>query len=83
MLTVTELDKHMAEISEWKDQQKIKRENRINDLKKALSLGKKIVQSGRIWPDCSPFLPQYNTPDYLAEHIENREYGFGFKTVIE
>ena len=82
MLTITELDNHMIEISKWKEHQKIKRAIRLNDLKKALSTGKKVIQIGRIWPDSSPFLPKYNTPEYLAEHIENREHGFGFKTEI-
>ena len=32
-----------------------------------------------IWPDCSPFLAEYNTPSHLARHIENREYGLRFR----
>jgi hypothetical protein len=60
----------------------VKKNNRYNELKSALEAGKKINQSGRIWPDCSPFYPQYNTPEYLADHLVNRELGLSMRTEI-
>lgn len=41
--------------------------------------GGSIRQMGRLWPLCSPFLPEWNTPEHLAKHIEAREHGMGLK----
>jgi hypothetical protein len=34
------------------------------------------------WPVCSPFVPSWNTPEFLAEHLEARENGFGWQLTI-
>ena len=31
----------------------------------------------RLWPNCAPFLPEYKTPEYIADHLINRHGGFG------
>jgi hypothetical protein len=53
----------------------------------ALREGKRIRQIvseayTSVWPDCSPFLPECNTPEYLGHHLAIRERGFGFETII-
>lgn len=59
-----------------------KKNKRFNDLRKALESGKKILQGPSVWPDCSPFYPNYNTPEFIADHLINREYELGLKTKI-
>ena len=67
-----------------------KRLQRIEELRAHLEAGGSIRQGGThddyqpwmIWPACSPFMAQWNTPEYLAYHLENREYGLRFETEI-
>ena len=66
----------------WQAEQSGKRAARRAALEVALRAGRSVAQIGRVWPACSPFIPECNTPEYLAEHIESREYGFGFATKI-
>lgn len=71
----------------WMKAQRKRTANRKNEIIEALKNGHKILQQignrpPSIWPDCSPFLPQYNTPEYLGNHIAIRESGFGFETRI-
>lgn len=67
---------------EWQADQNRKRYARREEIRQALDQGRKVFQLRSVWPDCSPFLAEWNTPEHLAEHIESREYGFGFETRI-
>lgn len=70
----------------WQKEQNTKRANRRAELERAFRDGKKVREQMprkiNIWPDCSPFVPEYNTPENLAEHVESREYGFGWALTI-
>ena len=66
----------------WQAEQDSRRMLRRWELFDALENGQVVMQAGKEWPECSPFLEIFNTPESLAEHIESREYGFGFKTEI-
>ena len=66
----------------WQAEQAAKRAARRAELEAALRAGRSVTQLGHTWPACSPFIESANTPEYLAEHIESREYGFGFTTEI-
>lgn len=55
---------------------------RREEIKSALDAGLKIQQCGRLWPDCSPFLPEITADHaYLAAHIEARENGLGMRAL--
>ena len=66
----------------WQRDQEVKRAARRLELQNALEDGLQISQLGHLWPDCSPFIEECNNPEYLARHIESREYSFGFQTDI-
>ncbi len=53
------------------------RQARVSELLQALDSGLNIIQAGSVWPSCSPFVETV-TNEYLARHIELREWGFGF-----
>jgi len=63
------------------------RESRRRELEAHLASGGRVQETMGppsrplvlIWPECSPFLAEYNTPACLARHIENREYGLRFR----
>ena len=63
------------------------RENRRVEIEQHLAAGGNVRQGfpprwEGVWPECSPFLPQRNTPEFLATHIEAREFSFGMETVL-
>lgn len=71
----------------WQMEEGHRRVERVKELETHLARGGKIkvtYADGHvsIWPDCSPFVPEANTPGYLAAHIEAREYGFGLQTEL-
>lgn len=57
------------------------RQSRVVELLHALDSGRNIIQAGSVWPSCSPFVGTV-TNEYLARHIELREWGFGFTATI-
>lgn len=59
-----------------------RREARREAIRQHLAQGGQVEQFGAIWPGCSPFMAGHNTPERLAAHIEKREYGFGWETVL-
>ena len=71
----SEIRRAMRQIEERRGRRRV-------ELCRLLSEGSKLKQDGRIWPDCSSFLPQYNTPAHLARHLEAREFGFGWPVEV-
>jgi hypothetical protein len=78
-----------AWLARWKGDRETRRTARRIELETALRNGSKVRQvygdgeaAASIWPDCSPFVAELNTPANLARHIERREDGFGFETEI-
>ncbi len=53
-----------------------KRADRVAELESSLDNGRKVLQLGSVWPECSPFRADVGNA-YLAAHIESREHGFG------
>lgn len=79
----------------WKTQQQTKRNNRKLEIESALRRGLIVRQARTFWStagyiatafgvhaDAAFIEPYASDPVYLANHLENREYGLGFETVI-
>lgn len=62
----------------WQDDREARRARRREEIAAHLAAGRKVEQLGSVWPDCSPFAAQVD----LAEHLESREWGFGFPTIL-
>lgn len=67
----------------WTADRAVKRETRRLQLHAHLSAGGEVLQAGSTWPKCSPWTPEY-AADWrrMADHLEAREYGFGFPTTL-
>lgn len=81
------------DFAEWQQQQDAKRAARRAELLQAFRNGLAVTQAGTVWTTAgviyrdgradAVFIDSAQSdPAYLAEHIENREYGFGFHTSI-
>jgi hypothetical protein len=79
----------------WQARRLEQRQARRLELETALAAGKVVSQAGTFWtvdavistrfgPASSfrPFVDRCMHAGYLAEHLENRENGFGFDTFI-
>jgi len=79
----------------YSEQRAAERAARRCELRDALAAGLACWHGGTVWStagvihtrhgiraDAVFIEPYQSDPVYLAEHIENREYGFGFKTDI-
>lgn len=77
----------------WRAEREQKRALRRLELEDAFRFGKVVRQRNTIWStagvihngiraDVVFIEPYQSDPVYLAEHIESREHGFGFKTEI-
>jgi len=81
--------------TEWKQEQDTKRADRRLEIESAISRGLIVWQAGTFWSTAGCIYTRHGVradatfiesaqsdPAYLAEHLENREYGFGFDTII-
>jgi len=57
-------------------------EELVNALKNGDTIRQIIGHYRGYWPKCSPFLPQYNTPEYIGHHLYLREHVWGLDTLI-
>lgn len=87
---------HDFDFTVWRAEQELKRANRRRELRDAFASGRVVRQLSTIWStagvitcrdgivygDCIFIDAAQSSPDYLANHLENREYGFGFPTEI-
>lgn len=84
------------DFSAWRAEQNRKRARRRLELETALRAGKVVRQHGSFWTVDATISTLFGPPSvfrtfidtaqadpaYLADHLESREYGFGFETVI-
>jgi len=73
---------------QWQRDQEAKKNSLQSRIRTALDNGKFVGEQIRkeytsLWPACSPFYPEVSTPAYLAEHLINRHFGFGFELIVD